>query len=647
MSKHEHPTPDTEPASARSKDESLRERLQRNELFEVLDEAELADIEALFEEMEVHPGDYVYHEGDHRNRLFFVRRGRIQVLGNVGEDGKVMLHYRAGNYFGEACLLDDNPHATAGQAQSHCSLWVLTRKRFLDFLSQHPQAGARVLGRASRVVFRRMNAGNISRPGEGLASIYISGDTREETDLLGPIQIPENAYYGVQTMRAVENYDISGIRISHFPNFIKALAMVKKAAAQANHKLGMLSEELANAISQACDDILNGHLHNQFVVDMVQGGAGTSTNMNANEVIANRALEILGEPKGNYERVNPNDHVNMSQSTNDAYPTAFRLAILLSYPSLMESMDDLVLALKDKARQFELVIKMGRTQLQDAVPMTLGQEFNSWAHTIEEDMDRVREAARHFLETNMGGTAIGTGICADPAYPREALRALRRVTSMDFRVSPDMIEASSDTGSLQVFSGVLRRIAVKISKICNDLRLLSSGPRCGFGEINLPPRAPGSSIMPGKVNPVIPEVVNQVAYQVIGNDLTVTMAAENGQLQLNVMEPVIVFNIFQSIDMLTRAFNTLRRLCIEGITANEEHCREMVMHSIGLVTAMMPYIGYKKSSQVAKEALETGKPVADLVREKGWATEEQIREILDPQNMIAPVSLKDRRGNGF
>jgi aspartate ammonia-lyase len=613
---------------------ALLQRLATNEIFEVLSDGERAQVAALFESTSLPAGSFIYHGGEHRHRLYFVQEGRIEVLGGEGLQDKVVLAYREGNYFGEACLLDESAHSTSARVVEDSRLWFLERERFLAFLEQNPHAGARMLARAGRVVFRRLMAGLSSGGQEGVASVYQTGETREEHDLIGTLHLPENAYYGAQSMRALENYDISGIRISHFPNFIRALAMVKKAAAQANMRLEMLEPEIGEAICRACDDILNGHLHNQFVVDMIQGGAGTSTNMNANEVIANRALEILGQPKGSYSVVHPNDHVNLSQSTNDVYPTAFRLAILLSYPQLLEAMDDLVVALKHKARDFEWVIKMGRTQLQDAVPMTLGQEFLSWAHAVEEDMDRVRETARQFLETNLGGTAIGTGICADPAYPQEALRALRRVTGMDFRLCPDMIEASSDTSSLQAFSGILRRVAVKLSKICNDLRLLSSGPRCGFGEINLPPRAAGSSIMPGKVNPVIPEVVNQVAYQVVGNDLTVTMAAENGQLQLNVMEPVIVFNLFQSIDMLTRAYSTLRRFCIEGITANEEHCRDMVLNSIGLVTALLPHIGYTRATQVAKEALKSGTPVAELVRGHGWLTDAQISNILDPQNMI-------------
>jgi aspartate ammonia-lyase len=366
--------------------------------------------------------------------------------------------------------------------------------------------------------------------------------------------------------------------------------------------------------------------------------------MNANEVIANRALEILGEEMGTYGRLHPNDHVNLSQSTNDAYPTAIHLAMLLSVQPLVTEMEELVDALREKARAFTRVIKMGRTQLQDAVPMTLGQEFAAWAQSVEEDIDRLKENTRLFLEINLGGTAIGTGICADPAYPREAVKALRRVSGFEFTLAKDLVEASSDTGSLLIFSGILRRIAVKISKVCNDLRLLSSGPRCGFGEINLPARQPGSSIMPGKVNPVIPEVVNQVAFQVIGQDLTVTMAAEAGQLELNVMEPVIVFNLFQSMGMLERGFRTLRRFCVEGITANEERCRSLVDNSIGVVTALLPWIGYSAATQVARRALETGIPVREIVLEMDLLSPAELEDILQPERMVAPVRLSLDRG---
>jgi aspartate ammonia-lyase len=434
----------------------------------------------------------------------------------------------------------------------------------------------------------------------------------------------------------LENYDITGITLSHYPNLIKALAMVKKAAALANRKLGDLDSEIADAVCSACDEIIAGNLHNQFVVDMIQGGAGTSTNMNANEVIANRALEILGHSRGEYKFVHPNNHVNMAQSTNDAYPTALRLATLLSYEDLTNAMKKLAYELKQKAVEFSDVIKMGRTQLQDAVPMTLGQEFEGFRVTVKEDIQRIKDCASFFREINLGATAIGTGITSKPEYASLAVEELSNISGLELVRAENLVEATSDMGAFVLFSGVLKRVAVKISKICNDLRLLSSGPRTGFNEINLPPMAPGSSIMPGKVNPVIPEVVNQVAFQVIGSDLTVTIAAEAGQLQLNVMEPVIAFNIIQSLKMLTQAINTLTERCIKGITANKEVCRHYVENSIGIVTALNPHIGYENSTRIAKKALETNRGVAELVLEEGLLSKEQLEDIMKPENMTSP-----------
>jgi aspartate ammonia-lyase len=468
---------------------------------------------------------------------------------------------------------------------------------------------------------------------------------RLEHDLLGTRHVPSAAYWGIHTLRAVENFNITGIPLAHFPNFVIALAMVKKAAALANCGLGELEPTIANAIAAACDEIIAGALNDQFVVDVLQGGAGTSTNMNANEVIANRALELLGHARGDYDAVHPNNHVNLSQSTNDAYPTAIRLAILLSYGELTDAMEALCAALRIKSAEFGGMIKMGRTQLQDAVPMTLGQEFAAFATTIGEDIQRIREIVQLFREINMGATAIGTGINTDPDYAALIVAELSKVSGIEFILAADLVEATSDTGAYVMFSSVLKRVAVKISKVCNDLRLLSSGPRTGIGEINLPPMQSGSSIMPGKINPVIPEVVNQVAFQVIGNDLTVTFAAEAGQLQLNVMEPVIVFNILQSMRILGRAMKTLTTRCIEGITANEKRCRDLVESSIGLITALNPYLGYETSTRIAKEALASGRSVAELVRAEGLLSEEQLADILKPENMTRPRHMR-RLGEG-
>ena len=458
--------------------------------------------------------------------------------------------------------------------------------------------------------------------------------TRIEHDLLGEREVRAERYYGIQTLRALENFGITGIPISHYPRLVHSLAYIKKAAAQANQELGLLPAELADAISRACDDILHGELLTEFVVDVIQGGAGTSTNMNANEVIANRALEHLGYARGRYDVVHPLNHVNLSQSTNDVYPTALRLTLSMKLDGMMVEMKGLQRALADKAVEFIDVIKMGRTQLQDAVPMTLGQEFEAWSVTVGEDIARVGEAQALIREINMGATAIGTGLNAPPGYAALVTQRLHQLSGVPVVKSENLVEATQDAGAYVQLSGVLKRVAVKLSKISNDLRLLSSGPRAGLGEINLPPMAPGSSIMPGKVNPIIPEVVNQVAFEVIGNDLTVTMAAEAGQLELNAMEPVIAYNLFTSLDMLGRACRTLAERCIRGITANREHCRQMVENSIGLVTALNPLLGYERSTEIANEALRTGKSVVEIVLEKGYLSKEQLEQVLSPEKMV-------------
>ncbi len=466
--------------------------------------------------------------------------------------------------------------------------------------------------------------------------IKLSGKTRREHDLLGEMEIPEEYYFGVQTMRAVENFHISRVRLNFFPRLIHALADVKQGAAAANRDLGLLDPAIADAITRACEELREDRFNEQFVVDMVQGGAGTSTNMNANEVITNRALELLGHHKGEYSYCHPNNHVNLSQSTNDAYPTAVRIALARSIDSAVTSLQELITAFHAKGEEFADIIKMGRTQLQDAVPMTLGQEFEAYAATLTEEIDRLKTNMRLFYEINMGATAIGTGINADPDYAELCTKHLREITGLPLTKAANMIEATSDTGAFIMNSSALKRLAVKLSKICNDLRLLSSGPRCGLNEINLPPRQPGSSIMPGKVNPVIPEVVNQVAFRVIGNDLAITLASEAGQLELNVMEPIIVLSLFENIEMLVNAMNTLREKCIVGITANPEVCRRMVYNSIGLVTALNPYLGYETSTMLAKEALQSGKGIYDLVLEHKLMDEEELNKILRPENMVHP-----------
>ena len=462
---------------------------------------------------------------------------------------------------------------------------------------------------------------------------------RIESDLLGELQVPADAYYGVQTQRALNNYKISTTRMCDYPEYIIAMAYVKMAAAAANTELGVLPKEIGDAIVAACREIVDGKFHDQFPVDMMQGGAGTSVNMNANEVIANRALELMGHKKGEYQYCSPNDHVNCAQSTNDAYPSAFRYTFVRMNKHVEKALGDLIASFRAKGEEFKDIIKMGRTQLQDAVPMTSGQEFNAFANNLAEELANLERNAVLLKEINMGGTAIGTGLNAVPGFAELCTKRMSEFSGDTFEKAPDLVEATPDTGAYVSYSAALKRLAVKLSKICNDLRLMASGPRCGLHEINLPPMAPGSSIMPGKVNPVIPEVTNQVCFKVIGNDTAVTFAAEAGQLQLNVMEPVIAQCILESQTWLINAMNTLRTKCIDGITVNADHCYEMVKHSIGIVTALNPYIGYKTSTKVAKEALETGRSVYDLVLEHGYMTQEKLDEALDPKAMTASHEL--------
>jgi aspartate ammonia-lyase len=458
--------------------------------------------------------------------------------------------------------------------------------------------------------------------------------TRREHDLLGDRDVPADALYGIQTLRAVENFPITGVLISEFPTLVAALAAVKEAAALANQELGLLDDERTNAIVRAAREIREGRQHEHFVVDVFQGGAGTSTNMNANEVIANRALELLGRERGDYAFIHPNEHVNLSQSTNDVYPTAVKLALHSSITALQEQMGALAGAFLEKGAEFSTLIKLGRTQLQDAVPMTLGQEFTAFAHTILEDVDRLTETLPLIRETNMGATAIGTGINAPRGYAASVRARLSEITGIPLVTAPDLVEATADTGVFVQLSGVLKRCAVKLSKICNDLRLLSSGPRAGFGEINLPAMQPGSSIMPGKVNPVIPEVVNQICFDIIGGDVTVTLAAEAGQLQLNVFEPVIAFRLLRSMSSLTNGCAVLRERCVTGITANPDRMRWFVENSIGIVTALVPAIGYDKATEVARDALASGRGVYELVLERGLMTREALDHALDPDAMV-------------
>lgn len=457
---------------------------------------------------------------------------------------------------------------------------------------------------------------------------------RLESDLLGELKVPVDAYYGVQTQRGINNYHISRKKMRDYPDYVIAIAYVKLAAIQTNHSLGVINDEISGAISKACQELIDGKLHENFPIDMMQGGAGTSVNMNANEVIANRALEIMGHKKGEYQYCYPNDHVNCGQSTNDVYPTSIRLAIIRMNKNLVASLTGLISALRYKGEEFKDVIKMGRTQLQDAVPMTSGQEFSAYANNLEEEILNLERNVKLLHEINMGGTAIGTGLNAVPGFTKLCAANLSKLTGEPFVSATDLVEATPDTGAYVSYSSALKRLAIKLSKICNDLRLMASGPRCGLNEINLPPKAPGSSIMPGKVNPVIPEVTNQVCFKVIGNDTTISFAAEAGQLELNVMEPVITESLFESLVWLSNAIDTLVEECILGITVNKERCYEMVKNSIGIVTALNPYIGYKTCTKVAKEALETNRSVYDIVLEQGLMTQEKLDEALNPKNML-------------
>ncbi|OCG73871.1 aspartate ammonia-lyase [Microbacterium sediminis] len=468
----------------------------------------------------------------------------------------------------------------------------------------------------------------------------VTAPTRTETDSLGSLEIPADAYWGIHTARALENFDITKRPISVYPELVRALAMVKQAAARANRDIGVLDPERADLIDRAAQLVIDGRFHDEFVVGVIQGGAGTSTNMCANEVITNVALELAGRPKGDYAYLSPIDHTNRSQSTNDVYPTAIKIAIIMAHFTAIDELDLLQQSFRAKGREFHDVLKVGRTQLQDAVPMTLGQEFNGFASTLTEDLQRQRDNARLLLEINMGATAIGTGITAHPEYARRVRDHLAAISGLELETATDLVESTSDTGAFMSFSGAIKRTAMKLSKICNDLRLLSSGPQAGLAEINLPARAAGSSIMPGKVNPVIPEVVNQVAFSVAGADTTVTMAVEGGQLQLNAFEPVIAHSLLQSITWMRQAMRTLRVNCVDGITANRERLGAMVGSSVGVITALTPFIGYSAAAALAKTALLTGRNVADLVVEAGLMSREEVSKQLRPERLsgIEPIT---------
>lgn len=609
--------------------------LRKIELFRGLDNTELKSLARGVTEQKFNVDELLFRENGSRGGIMIIYDGEVELFKSNPYGVELKLTYfSSGDFLGEGAWASNSPHSTSARALKPTVVFIMNN----DLLGKNAEISVKVLTNITRVIQRRMRHANnrMINP----ASQYESGSTRLEHDLLGERDVPSEYYYGVQTLRAMENFNISGVTLNFYPALIDALAMVKHAAAEANFELGLIDEKVKDAIVLACLEITHGKFHNHFVVDMIQGGAGTSTNMNANEVIANRALEIMGYSKGEYKYCHPLNHVNLSQSTNDAYPTAVKIALYNSNIKLAKVLELLIDSFRSKAKEFAHVIKMGRTQLQDAVPMTLGQAFEAYAVTLSEEIDRLNQNSKLFLEINMGATAIGTGINSEPGYSEKVLIHLRKITGIDLELSANLVEATQDTGAFVMYSSAVKRLAVKLSKICNDLRLLSSGPRTGINEINLPPMQPGSTIMPGKVNPVIPEVVNQVAFKVIGNDLSVTLAAEGGQLELNVFEPVIVQSLFESIEMLKNGMTTLKYRCVDGITANEDRCRSMVYSSIGLVTALNPYIGYEASAQLAKEALISNRGVYELVLEKGLLTKEQLDTILAPENMIRPRKMK-------
>ena len=604
------------------------------DFFDGVNEQLLWHLAKIGEPVEYASDSLLFETGDRRSALWVILTGNVAIESVHGDDRTRIATLGAGQVLGEGLLLAEADHATAGRALMPTRTVRFAREVLEPLLKDKPALHAALVSSSARAIRDRLRQTDAALTGQGrLLGYSATGITRREHDLLGERDVPDAALYGVQTMRAIENFPITGVTLRDFPELIVALAQVKEAAARANKGHPDLPDDVFDAIVRACKEIQGGRHHEHFRVDMIQGGAGTSSNMNANEVIANRALELLGEARGTYTRVHPTEHVNLAQSTNDVYPTAIRIALHAAIGGLQAQMRLLVASFLAKGTEFAPHIKMGRTQLQDAVPMTLGQEFNAYGHTIAEDVDRLEEAKALMREMNMGATAIGTGITAPRGYTERVQKELSAVTGLSMITAPDLVEATSDTGAFVQVSGVLKRCAVKLSKICNDLRLLSSGPRTGLGEIRLPAMQPGSSIMPGKVNPVIPEAVNQVCFDVIGGDVTVTMAAEAGQLQLNVFEPIIAFRLLRNISALRNACLILREKCVVGIEANPKVMRDAVERSIGLVTALLPELGYEVCTQVAKDALESGRGVVELLLEKKLLTRQQIDEILDPARM--------------
>jgi aspartate ammonia-lyase len=603
-----------------------------------VEQTDLKDFFAHGEQHTYKAEEWLFHESTPRKWAGLVLDGEVEIVRGLHGSTKHLAVLAPGALISESTFLDEVPHGTGAFTRLGATVWQISRNGIETFREKKPEVFYRIIARVAAGISNRLRMASerftdISVPGQ------LIGAVRLEHDSLGERELPAEAYYGVQTLRAIENFAISGVFIKNFEHMIEALAFVKKAAALANHELAVLDEDKMKAICEACDELLAGKLHDQFPVDMFQGGAGTSTNMNANEVIANRGLEILGHKKGEYEFLHPNDHVNYSQSTNDAYPTAIKLAVMLSLTDLLAAMDQLKDGLEAKAEEFADVLKMGRTENQDAVPMTLGQEFSAYAVMIDSAMAALQHAGEEFHDINMGATAIGTGLNSPPGYADLVTKKLSEVSGFALRRARNLVEATQNAGSFAQMSATMKRAAVQISKICNDLRWMSSGPRCGLNEINLPPMQPGSSIMPGKVNPVIPELVNQICYQIMGYDAVVSMAAEASELELCMAEPIIAYDLLHGMLILKNACITLLSRCIVDIEANRDVCRQYVENSIGLVTALNPVLGYEKSASIAKEALKTGSSVYELVLEKGWLKKDELDEMLKPENMTDPREI--------
>ena len=604
-------------------------------VLQQIDREQAEGIAALFSEHRFPAGEVLHQEGMHRDRLLIILDGMVEISRRFGaRAGLPLLTYGPMDAIGEGVLLDDASHSTTAITKTPVVALSAPGAKLREMLEQDLALKALIYRRLIDSLIERL--GRLAPRSAPQVLDLIPGNTRTEQDLLGPREVPADAYYGIQTARALENFQITGVPISLYPDLISAFAMVKTAAAKANRDCGVITEAVCDGIVSAAQEVIQGKLLEQFSVDVIQGGAGTSTNMNLNEVIANRAVEIMGRERGDYAHCRPNDDVNASQSTNDAYPTSLKLAMLISNERLVAELKELGAAFRAKGAEFADLLKMGRTHLQDAVPMTLGQEFDAFGLSIEGEIEGLEAGAGTLLEINMGGTAVGTGLNAPQGYSDKVTQYLADVSGFPFRLAPNLVEATQDTQGFVLYSSTLKSLAIKMIKVCNDLRLLASGPRAGFAEIRLPERQPGSSIMPGKVNPVIPEVMNQVCFKVIGNDLTVSLAAQAGQLQLNVMEPVIAASVLESVRMMINGAATLRVNCIQGIEANPDACQTYVDKSIGVVTALVPVLGYKPSTALAAEALRTGKGVVELVREKGLLSEDQIAEILEPAKMARP-----------